>query len=219
MAKTLPHIKKMPKDETVFYVYRLSPAEYLLYDSSMGDPLARGSLALISGKLDLHAKEINKNIPDITKKKNITVWKLIRDNTKGWKIQDKLNGIDYETPKTNGIIKEVVPISPLKDIGYEPIYFWIDMGTTNYIYDFDMGSPIWYGSPSKIKGVILAHTKRHAFSVILFYLPPKSIKPTYKLSIKYNTDPAEERKELKEKKKEEDQEKEKKTEEKEPKQQ
>ena len=206
MAKTAPNIKsRIPSNETVFYLFKLSASDYLLYDSSMGDPLVNGSLNLVSSKLDAHKKSLNKNITDISKQKNIYVYKLMRDPTKGWKIDENMNGIYYNSPKSKPkTINHTVPKSPLKDIGYEKIYFWMDTGTVHYLYDIDMGSPIYYGNANKIKGTILVHQRKHNFSVILFYLPPKSDKPTYKMSIKYNVSDESTKKNLKEKKKTDD---------------
>lgn len=206
MAKTSPNIKtSIPRNETVFYLFKLSGSEYLLYDSYMGDPVVYGSLNLIYGKLDDHLKELNKKLKIGEAPREIYVYKLERDSTKGWKIDENMNGIPYKSPKTKkGAFNIAIPKSPLKDIGYEQIYFWFDMGNIHYLYDLDLGSPIYYGNPNKIKGTILSHSKRHKFSVILFYLPKKSDKPTYKMTIKYNVTEEDKKKDLKDKKKEED---------------
>ena len=206
MAKTSPNIKtNIPREENVFYLFKLSGSEYLLYDSYMGDPIVYGSLNLISGKLEAHHNQLNKKLKIGEPPKQIYVYKLIRDTTKGWKLDENMNGISYSSPKNiKGEMTSVVPKSPLKDIGYENIYFWFDLGNIHYLYDFDLGSPIYYGNPNKIKGTILSHSKRHNFSVILFYFPTKSQNPTYKATIKYNVKEEDKKKDLKEKKKEED---------------
>ena len=204
MAKTTPNIKtKIPKNEDVFYVFKLSPAEYLLYDSSMGDPIAYGSLNLLTGKLNKQLDQLNKFAKTEQEKRKLYVYKLERDGVKGWKLNDRMNGMDYPKPIVKGAMHHEIPRSPMKDIGYEQIYFWIDMGNMNYLYDFDMGSPIWYGSPSKVKAVILSHASKHNFSLLQFYFPPKSKEPVYKLSIRYNNPIKKEQKDLKERKSEE----------------
>jgi hypothetical protein len=41
---------------------------------------------------------LNKNTKPGDKHKIIYVYKLERDNSKGWKIAETMNGIEYETP-------------------------------------------------------------------------------------------------------------------------
>jgi hypothetical protein len=86
----------------------------------------------------------------------------------------------------------------------DPVFFWIDMGSMNYIYDMDMGSPLCYGSPAKIKGPILMHSKTYNFSVMMFQFPPKTNEPKWIASIKYNTSEQEQKKNLKDKQTEEE---------------
>jgi hypothetical protein len=82
----------------------------------------------------------------------------------------------------------------------DPVFFWIDMGSMNYLYDMDMGSPLYYGSPAKIKAPILLHSKKYNFSVMMFDFPPKAVEPKWKLSIKYNINEQQEKQKLRDKK-------------------
>jgi hypothetical protein len=206
MAKTSPNIKTViPKDENVFYVFKLSGSEYLLYDSYMGDPIAYGSLNLISGKLEAHFKQLNNKLKQNEAPREIYAYKLERDASKGWKLDENMNGISYKSPTNiKGTFQAAIPKSPLKDIGYDSVYFWFDLGNIHYLYDSDLGSPIYYGNPNKIKGTILVHSKKHKFSAILFYFPSKANKPTYKMTIKYDVSEEDKKQDLKKKKKEED---------------
>ncbi len=200
MAKTAPNKKpRIPPDETIFYIFKLSASEYLLYDSSMGDPVHHGSLNLITAKLNLHAEELNKNIKPTEKPKQIYAYKLDRDYTKGWKIEERMNGIDYESPISPPKPKYTNP-RKIRGMDADPVFFWIDTGTMNYLYDMDMGSPLCYGSPAKIKGPILMHSKKYDFSVMMFDFPPKIDEPKWKASIKYNINEQQEKKKLKDKK-------------------
>jgi hypothetical protein len=204
MAKTAPNKKsRIPLGETVFYIFKLSASEYMLYDSSMGDPIEYGSLNLVLGKLEFYKKEINKKLKIGEAAKKIYIYKLQRDASKGWKMVEKMNGIMEETPKSSGVLKYENP-KKIRGMNMEPIYFWIDMGDMNYLYDMDMGSPLYYGTPSEIKGPILTHSKNYKFSVLIFHLPPKSQKPSWKMSIKYDVNHEKEQEKLKEKKRKEE---------------
>jgi hypothetical protein len=205
MAKTAPNKKpRIPQGETIFYIFKLSGSEYMLYDSSMGDPVQYGSLNLITAKLNLHAEELNKKLKPGEKPKQIYAHKLIRDATTGWKIAESINGIDYESPPSKIPNPKYINPRKIRGMDDDPVFFWIDMGSMNYLYDMDMGSPLCFGSPAKIKGPILMHAKAYNFSVMMFQFPPKMIEPKWKLSIKYNTSEQEEKKKLAEKKKEEE---------------
>jgi hypothetical protein len=204
MAKTAPNKKpRIPPDETIFYIFKLSASEYMLYDSGMGDPVHHGSLNLITSKLNSHIDELNKNIKLTDKPKQIYVYKLGRDSTKGWKIEERMNGIDYESPISKPKPKYTNP-KKIRGMDVDPVFFWIDMGSMNYIYDMDMGSPLCYGSPAKIKGPILMHSKTYNFSVMMFQFPPKTNEPKWIASIKYNTSEQEQKKNLKDKQTEEE---------------
>ncbi len=200
MAKTAPNKKpRIPPDETIFYIFKLSASEYMLYDSSMGDPVHHGSLNLITAKLNLHVEELNKNIKPTEKPKQIYAYKLDRDSTKGWKVEERMNGIDYESPISKPKPKYTNP-RKIRGMDDDPVFFWIDTGTMNYLYDMDMGSPLCYGSPAKIKAPILLHSKKYDFSVMMFDFPPKAIEPKWKLSIKYNINEQQEKQKLRDKK-------------------
>ena len=205
MAKTAPNKKpRIPPGETIFYIFKLSPSEYMLYDSSMGDPVQHGPLNLITSKLNLHAEELNKKLKPGQEPKKIYVCKFGRDSTKGWKIEERMNGIDYEAPPSKIPTPKYINPRKIRGMDIDPVFFWIDMGSMNYLYDMDMGSPLCYGSPSKIKAPILLHSKTYNFSVMMFDFPPKIDKMRWKASIKYNITEQEEKKKLKEKKEEEE---------------
>jgi hypothetical protein len=171
----------------------------MLYDSSMGDPVHHGSLNLITSKLNSHIEELNKNIKPNDKPKQIYAYKLDRDSTKGWKVEERMNGIDYESPISTPKPKYTNP-RKIRGMDDDPVFFWIDTGTMNYLYDMDMGSPLCYGSPAKIKAPILLHSKKYDFSVMMFDFPPKVVEPKWKLSIKYNINEQQEKQKLRDKK-------------------
>ncbi len=199
MAKTAPNKKpRIPQGETIFYIFKLSASEYMLYDSSMGDPVHHGPLNLITSKLNLHVDELNKKLKPGENPKQIYVYKLDRDSAKGWKIEERMNGIDYESPTSKPKPKYINP-RKIRGMDIEPVFFWIDMGSMNYLYDMDMGSPLCYGSPAKIKGPILLHSKKYDFSVMMFDFPPKAVEPKWKASIKYNINEQQEKPKLRDK--------------------
>jgi hypothetical protein len=205
MDKPAPNKKpRIPQGETIFYIFKLSGSEYMLYDSSMGDPVHHGTLNVITSKLNLHVKELNKKLKPGEEPKKIYVYKLIRDATKGWKTVERINGIEYKSPPSKIPTPKYINPQKKRGMDVDPIFFWIDMGNMNYLYDMDMGSPLYYGSPVKIKGPILLHSKKYDFSVMMFQFPPKIEEPKWKLSIKYNINEQEEKKKLAEKKKEEE---------------
>jgi hypothetical protein len=171
----------------------------MLYDSGMGDPVHHGSLNLITSKLNSHIEELNKNIKPNDNPKQIYAYKLDRDSTKGWKVEERMNGIDYESPISTPKPKYTNP-RKIRGMDVDPVFFWIDMGSMNYLYDMDMGSPLCYGSPAKIKGPILLHSKTYNFSVIMFQFPPKIDEPKWKASIKYNINEQQEKQKLRDKK-------------------
>jgi len=201
MAKTAPNKKsRIPPDETIFYIFKLSASEYMLYDSSMGDPVHHGPLNLITSKLNLHVDELNKKLKPGEELKKIYVYKFTRNVSKGWKVEERMNGIDYESPISTPKPKYTNP-KKIRGMDIDPVFFWIDMGNMNYLYDMDMGSPLCYGSPAKIKGPILLHSKTYNFSVMMFDFPPKAVEPKWKASIKYNINEQQEKQKLKDKKK------------------
>jgi len=199
MATTRPHLKfKIAENEMLFYVFRLSPSEYLLYDSGMGDPVEYGSLNKVSAKLASHQEELKKRYGAA----NLKVWKFQRDLIKGWKLADTMNGIPYSTPEKNSVasVNIQTPRSPLKDIGTDSIYYWIDLGKMQYLYDSDLGSPIWFGTTSKIAAAIALHSKNHPFSVQMFHFPTRAVEPRWKMNVRYKISADKERDDLKEKK-------------------
>lgn len=203
MAKARPHLKfKIPEAETVFYVFQLSPSEYMLYDSAMGDPVEHGSLNKVSGRLKMHQEELSKRY----KVASIRVWKFQRDSIKGWKLTETMNGIPYESPAKSTVnpTEPVIPRSPLKDIGTDATYYWIDLGKMQYLYDSDMGSPIWFGTTNKIAAAIILHAKTHAFGLQMFHFPSRAPAPRWKYSMRYKISAEKEREELKGKKEKED---------------
>lgn len=203
MAKTRPHLKfKIPENETVFYVFQLSPSEYMLYDSAMGDPIEHGSLNKVSGKLAMHCETLEKKYENV----KIAVWKFQRDLLKGWKLIDRMNGIAYDTPSKNarGAFEVMTPRSPLKDIGTDFMYYWMDLGKMHYLYDSDMGSPVWFGSNSKIAAAVSVHAKKYAFGIQMFHFPAKSPEPRWKMSLRYKITAEAEKGVLENKKEKED---------------
>ena len=177
MAKTIPHIKRrIPDNENVFYLFRCSPTEYILYDSGMGDPLKRGSVALIYEFLKDYKESINKNLKAGDQPKEIYVWKIERDKLKGWIYKKTMQGVPYSDPPkgTYGTLENILPTSPLKDIGYDPIYYSFSLGNIYYLYDYDMGSPILRSSAlAVLNKTIVNHSKVHEFTYMIFDIAPK----------------------------------------------
>lgn len=140
--------KRISKNDTVFFVFKISGTKFVLYDSGLGDPIKYGSQKLILGEIEAQIKETTTR-----KRKKFKVYWLIRDAVKGWKENPQLPS-GYST---DGIVDQLkVPDSnssniqtpKLKKISFkEQQFYWFELGSGRHIvYDSDMGSPISYGN-------------------------------------------------------------------------
>lgn len=156
MATRPTRLKRISKNDTVFFVFQIDASNYALYDSGMGDPIKYDSIALILGVLNDEMKLAN-----IGKRKRFKVYWMIRDAVKGWKkniqppagysidgILDKMpicdkNSVNIQISKPRGF--------PTPDVDQ---FYWFFLGAqgrnVHYLYDEDMGSPVWGENKQKL---------------------------------------------------------------------
>lgn len=156
MSNNPTRLKRISNDDTVFFVFEVAASKYALYDSGMGDPIKYGSIALITGVLDDEVKKASVN-----KRKKFKVYWMVRDAIKGWKINLQppagysMNGILDTLPVVD---KNRVNVQLSRPRGFPASdmdqLFWFFLGSSgrnvHFLYDADMGSPIWGENKQKI---------------------------------------------------------------------